>query len=77
MAAARASKPAFHGILPATLARKESLSLQDKALSVIEKSRGDYGSTAIAEISTSAPFFGRAATWIVARAGAGFLKCAP
>jgi hypothetical protein len=43
----------------------------------IEKSRGDYGSTAIAAISTSAPFFGRAATWIVARAGAGFLKCVP
>jgi hypothetical protein len=30
--------------------------------------------TAIAEISTNAPFVGRAATWIVARAGNGFVK---
>ena len=41
---------------------KESLSWQDKALLSASKSRCGYGSTAIAEISTSAPFFGRAAT---------------
>ena len=32
------------------------------------------GATATAEISTSAPFFGRPATWIVARDGGEFLK---
>ena len=32
------------------------------------------GVAAIAEISTNAPFFGRAATWIVARDGGAFLK---
>ena len=35
---------------------------------------GYSGATAVAEISTSAPFFGRPATWIVARAGGAFLK---
>jgi hypothetical protein len=33
-----------------------------------------YGATAIAEISTIAPGFGRPATWIVARAGGALLK---